>query len=368
MRINFVTSNLAPFRVDWLDEIANYADVNIFYNDNIVKDVNQEYIKRRPIRAKYSLISKKVFKNVKIYDFHEIFNSKADLTILDGYGFLSQILLILLLRLKRKKFVLSVDGGFITKSEIKLKYRLKKFLISSATYYLSTSEATDNFLMYYGAKKEQIYRHYFTSLFKKDIQDSVISSTEKGKIRKELEIEDKITIIGVGKFIYGKGFDILLKSLKYINYDVNVLIVGGKETNEYRQIIKSEKVNNVKFVDFCDKDLLNKYYDASDIFVLPTRSDVWGLVINEAFARGLPVITTDMCIAGKSLIENNENGFVIPINNEKMLANYINELSSDKSIRVQMGRNNINKIKKYTIEEATKLDISNFFKMTKGEE
>ena len=53
----------------------------------------------------------------------------------------------------------------------------------------------------------------------------------------------------------------------------------------------------------------------ADIFVHPTETDVWGLVINEAMAHGLPIITTDGCVAGLELVKNNDNGFIIPVNN-----------------------------------------------------
>ena len=55
---------------------------------------------------------------------------------------------------------------------------------------------------------------------------------------------------------------------------------------------------------------------------MPTREDIWGLVINEAMAYGLPIITTDNCLAGLELIKNEENGYIIPVNNTELLAQY----------------------------------------------
>ena len=78
---------------------------------------------------------------------------------------------------------------------------------------------------------------------------------------------------------------------------------------EYINYISEHQLTNVFFFDFMNKELLFKYYQISDLFVLPTREDIWGLVINEAMANGLPIITTDKCVAGKELI--NDNGYII---------------------------------------------------------
>lgn len=349
MKINFVTSNLAPFRIDLLDELCKYIDITIFYNDDVVKNTNSKYMNRKPTKSKYINISRYIKNNIRFFDYRKILNTPCDLIILDGYGFLSQIIFIILLKIKKIKFVLSVDGGFIKKDESKIKYFFKKYLISSAEYYLSTSNVTDEFLIYYGAEKNKIYRHYFTSIYKKDIKLVPECQELRKELRKELNLKDKITIISVGKFIYGKGFDLLIKSLKYINANVEVLIIGGNKIDEYSKLIEDEHLNNVKFIGFCDKEILKKYYDASDIFILPTRSDVWGLVVNEAMSRGLPVITTDMCIAGLSLIENYKNGMIVSVD-EKSIAEGINKLLEIDLHTI--GKNNIDKIKKYTIEES----------------
>lgn len=66
-------------------------------------------------------------------------------------------------------------------------------------------------------------------------------------------------------------------------------------------------------MDFQKKDRLKKYYMAADLFVLPTREDIWGLVVNEAMACGLGVITTNRCNAGLELIRNRENGYLVAV-------------------------------------------------------
>lgn len=119
-------------------------------------------------------------------------------------------------------------------------------------------------------------------------------------------------------------------------------------------------LTNVHFINFKSKDELIKYYKASDLFVLPTRGDVWGLVINEAMAHGLPVITTDQCVAGIELIKNDENGFIIPVNDSGMLKRRIVEILENEQNAEKMSRENLKKIKGYTIEKMAVKHINIF--------
>ena len=57
-------------------------------------------------------------------------------------------------------------------------------------------------------------------------------------------------------------------------------------------------------------------------------------------AYGLPIITTDNCLAGLELIKNEENGYIIPVNNTELLAQYANLLIDNKSLRDKIAANN----------------------------
>lgn len=94
-----------------------------------------------------------------------------------------------------------------------------------------------------------------------------------------------------------------------------------------------------------------EYMKAADLFVLPTRYDIWGLVINEAMASGLPIITTTRCVAGVELIENGKNGYVIEPEDIGALSYAINVMAKEApNIQYAMGQYSLLKIHEYTIE------------------
>ena len=87
---------------------------------------------------------------------------------------------------------------------------------------------------------------------------------------------------------------------------VAVVLEAGGDGGDVQQIVgfdddeaRENDLTNVHFVGFKTKEQLEDYYRAADLFVLPTREDIWGLVVAEAMAYGLGVITTNRCNAGR---------------------------------------------------------------------
>ena len=158
---------------------------------------------------------------------------------------------------------------------------------------------------------------------------------------------EKYILLAVGQFVPRKGYDILLQSASALGYDYGGYIVGGSAPKEYVTLKKTMSLNNVHFVDFKNPSELKKYYMAADVFVHPTREDIWGLVINEAMAYGLPVVTTEKCIAGMEMIRENENGHIVGINNVNSLTYAIRDCVNK---REEMGIVSLKRAADYTIE------------------
>lgn len=194
--------------------------------------------------------------------------------------------------------------------------------------------------------------------FEKDVPAQNATPEEKQKLRQELGLGNGKMILSIGQFIHRKGYDIMLRAAAKLDPGTDIYIVGGDPTEEYLQICREENLQNVHFVGFMKKDQLLKYYQAADLFVLPTREDIWGLVINEAMAYGLPVITTDRCVAGLDLVENGVNGYIVPVADVDALADSINTLFTQDW--TQMGERSLEKIRPYTIEAMAKCHLDVF--------
>lgn len=362
MRILIVTELMVPYRVNWFNELGKYANVTVLYTKEKEKTRNNQWLSSRPKNCTYIKL-----KEMKLGKFEICFNilkelksDEYDIILLDGYSFPTQMLGILYLKFSNKIFVMNMDGGFIKEQESSIARKVKQFFIKSPNYYLSTSKHTDKYLQYYGADVKNIFHHNFSSLYKEDIMKETLTFKQKKKVKDELNIKEEKMVISVGRFIYEKGLDVLLKACKDLPEDYGIYIIGGEPTKEYLSLVDKYDLKNVYFVGFKTKDELKKYYEAADLFILPTRGDVWGLVVNEALACGLPIITTDRCIAGLELVENYKNGFIVPVNNETKLAEKINYILSSEDVVEKMSSNSLEKIKDFTIENMAKRNIEAF--------
>ena len=110
---------------------------------------------------------------------------------------------------------------------------------------------------------------------------------------------------------------------------------------------------------------IEKYFSSADIFVFPTLYEPFGLVILEAMASGLPVVTSKLAGAAE-LIENGKDGLLLDDpKNPKEIAEKVNYLIENERIRRAMGRNARKKAEKHPWERTAKEMLEVFEKITK---
>ena len=357
MKVLYFTNLTVPYRKDFFSELGKYCELSVWVETDRRINSNSKWL----MRGKEENYTLKVLPEIKFFNRFKInygyaknfFRQKFDLVVVGTYYSLSAQIFILFLTMHHIPFLLNSDGGFIKKDSLPKKM-LKSYYISRASAYLSTGEITTKYLNYYGAKKK-VYTYPFTSVWEKDIVDHLLSKTEKQQRKERLGIHYKYIVISVGSCIYRKGYDILLKAVRDFGPSVGFFLIGGKETDDQLELLKKyveeNHLNQVHFIPFLDKEKLKEYYSAADVFVLPTREDIWGLVINEAIACGLPIVTTDRCIAGLELIKDGINGFIVKTDNVSMLREAIKKIINNETLQTHMSEMSLVVARRYTIEQ-----------------
>ena len=342
----FLTNYPSPYRVHFFDELGKYMDVTVLYSDRVedMKHRNADWFEEgeHGFRAVRLTPKVRVGRRYLCFDVLPWLKKQYDAIVVCGYSSPTAVLAMAYLRLYRIPFYMEVDGGLV-RQDGKLKHFVKKSLVCMANRWLSTGVHTTGYLVHYGAREEKITHYPFSSLYERDILEMPVSRQEKEVLRRELDIPEKQMILAIGQMIHRKGFDVLLKAAKDLDPETGIYFVGGEAKEEYWKLREELGLKNVHFLGFQKKVRLAQYYKAADVFVLPTREDIWGLVINEALAYGLPTITTDRCVAGLELIEDGINGYVVPVEDADALAEKIQAvLASDLE---QMGKAALEKVR-----------------------
>lgn len=351
-RILFLTNIPSPYRIRFFEELAKNYDVTVLFHDdskNHSGRVNSWFGNGNGSFHQVQLTKRVISRGEDslCLDILNWLKKPFDHIVICGYASMTEMLAIAWLRMMKKPFFLEVDGGMI-RPDSGMKYRLKRWLVSSAKGWISSGKHTTQYLVHYGADESHTYEYPFSSLQCADIMTEAPSAQEKAAWKEKLGIAEERYILSIGQFIPRKGFDILMKAAASLDKNIGIYIVGGEPTEEYLKLREDLELSNVHFVGFQSKSVLAEYYKGADLFVLPTREDIWGLVINEAMAYGLPVITTDRCVAGLELVENGVNGYIVPVEDAQALSGAIRKAMAGDLPR--MGEASLEKIRPYNIE------------------
>lgn len=335
LKVLYITNIPSPYRIDFFNELNKYCKLTVLFERRSASDREDSWYNTNFNFKGIYLKSKHVGNESSLsFQVLKYLNNDYDFIIIGGYSTPTAMIASTYMKLHKIPYILNADGGFISENERKLNYLIKKHFISSPSYWLSSGKETNKYLEYYGAKKEKIFNFPFTSLREKDILKECISDQERDRLRFKYNIPYKKVIISIGQFIHRKGFDWMIEAYRDLDKDIGIYIIGGKPTDYYIDLKNKYQMSNLHFIDFQDKENILNWYRLADLFVFPTREDIWGLVINEAMSQGLPVITTNKCLAGLELIKQEENGYIVECENKKELLEktyqYFNLTQNDK--------------------------------------
>lgn len=299
----------------------------------------------------------------------KIFKENFDVVIVSGYAYPTALLAIAASKITKKPLTLWVESHLRDERNVnasQLKRDIKKIILSRlvrlSDAFIVPGRASKQYLEYFGADSGRIFPAVTTSDVEFFSQNSNLSSSEMVNLKRKLGIKEDKLLISVGRFAKKKGIKILLEAfldLRSERQDIGLLLVGsGPLEQELKEFSERNGGHAIYFLGFQPQEMLPKLYAISDLFVCPSLGDQWALVVNEAMACGLPVITTYNVGAAYDLVKPGENGFVIEPGDVKALHIAIKEaLESEEKLK-QMGSVSRKIISKYTHEQA----VSGFLK------
>lgn len=165
---------------------------------------------------------------------------------------------------------------------------------------------------------------------------------ERDRLRKELGMS-RVTVLYVGRLEPEKGLDVLLEAAENVPADVVIVGAGSEDAR-----LRAAAPPNVRFVGRLERDGLVPWYAAADVFVLPSLSEQWALVLNEAATAGLPLVASDAAGGAWDLIDDGVNGFRVPAGDPEALAVALARLAEDPALRESAGRRSLEIAERFT--------------------
>jgi glycosyltransferase involved in cell wall biosynthesis len=143
---------------------------------------------------------------------------------------------------------------------------------------------------------------------------------------------ERATFVYIGRLDPEKGLDVLLDAWDGVRGE---LVIAGAGSDEQR--LRARSPAHVRFVGAVTQEETVALYRDADVFVLPSRSEPWGMVLNEAAAAGLPLVATDGVGAAYDLLRDGENGFRVPVGDVDALREALRTLAGDADLRRRQG-------------------------------
>jgi glycosyltransferase involved in cell wall biosynthesis len=161
-------------------------------------------------------------------------------------------------------------------------------------------------------------------------------------------------ILFSGKLTHIKAPDVLLEAFARMGEPEASLCLVGDGPLRGRLEARARELgvaNRVLFAGFRNQRELPAFYDAADVFVLPSRQEPWGLVVNEAMNAGRAIVVSDKVGSGPDLVRPGENGAIVPTGDADALAAALRDVLASPARTAAMGRRSLEIIERWSYRE-----------------
>ena len=330
MKVLIVFNHPAPYKVRIFNELSKYADLTVIFERNKESDRPDEfYVENKydfeSITLEDGYIGTDGSYSNKVKEYIKEHHQEFDLIVMNGYKHIAEMKAIKYMARHNIPFTLLINGGVIRKNELFLKKMFKSQFISKAQYYMSPSAMSDDYLVYYGADKNKIFRYPYSNIGDDEI---LKDKPNKEEIRKEFSLPlDKKIFINASQFIDRKNNIFLLS--QFIGKNDVILLVGeGEERQKYLDYIEKNSMDNAIIMPFIEKQKLFHLFQGCDAFITLAKEDIFGHTVLEAMANGLPVICSTKVNSGLEYIENGVNGYLVNLDNSKEIQTAISKITN----------------------------------------
>lgn len=310
MRLVLVTNIPTPYRIPLWDELNKITSLSVVTIANI--EHNRKWKLEKPEYVS-SLKSFHFFIHRLDWGFHFtlpftlFFRLKylnPDCIVISGYDNYQYWEALFFAKLFKKKTVFWNGSTLLSsRSTNKIVLAIKSFFINKFDAYYTYGTKASEYLLHFGVDSQKIITGINT--VDSDFFKSHTSDVSRNKGLKKF--------LFVGQLIQRKGLKetiIAFSKVKSRNWKLTILGSGPDEASLRKLVSDKHLENHFDFVGFKQKEEILHFFSDSDVLIMPSHREVWGLVLNEGLASGLFCLSSKYAGATFDLIKENINGFI----------------------------------------------------------
>lgn len=238
-------------------------------------------------------------------------------------------------KLRRRKLLLWIEStARDTRSEARPLEWAKRAMVRAADGYFVPGTAAKEYALALGVPEERLV-----------VAPNAVDASVYGAAAVDRSGRESCTFLYAGRLDREKGLDTLLRAFANVPGE---LVLAGSGPEEERLLELAG--NKVRFTGPVGRDDIVRLLAEADVFVLPSRSEPWGMVLNEAAAAELPLVATEGVGAAYDLIEEGGNGFRVPADDSPALGDALRRLADNPRLRAEMGARSAVVVAGYTPE------------------
>ena len=360
-RIVILTEIIAPYRIPLLNALAHSeaVDLRVIFLAETDPSLRQWEIPKEEIQFSYRVLPS-WRRRVGRYNLllnrgigRALADAAPQVILCGGYSYVASWQALVWSRRRGIPFLLWSESNAqdLRHGHAPVEF-LKRAFIRQCAGFVVPGQSASEYLRGLGVKKDVIFtapNAVDNDLFGRTAADARLNSEAR---QQALRLPERYFVYS-GRLVREKGiFDLLSAYAKLddaVRQQVGLVFVGdGACRYDLEKKAASIKPGIIQFAGFAQRELLASYYGLALALVLPTYTDTWGLVVNEAMASALPVIVSRSAGCVMDLVRENCNGFVIPPGDVPALAGAMETLANHPELCKRMGAYSMQHISQYS--------------------
>lgn len=288
----------------------------------------------------------------------EIIRTDPAVVCLPGYNHPAYWRILFRLAGSRRLLVLPVDSTYYDHPRIWYKESFKRLLLQMVDLVFCYGQMQRQYLTMLGVSPSRIYRRIQATDNKRLLR--VVREHRSDRTGRQHQRR----FLYVGRLDPEKNLLHLLAAYRACNTDWELVLVGdGSQRPALEAYAEQYALSGVRFVGALSWSAVATHYADADVFVLPSSSEPWGLVVNEAMLCQLPVLVSTHCGCSLDLVESGGNGFLFPPSDTQALTKLLRWCIDNQDRLAEMGKRSAEIIAYYEPQRAAAQMLGGFHRL-----